>query len=118
MKIFSLGPEPSSPRVQGMNWLSFPTGFGVCASLIVAIGAQNAFLLRQAIRGEHMVPLLFLFAACDAIFITAGVTGGAALLGATPWLLPVVRWTGVGFLAVYGVLALGRVIRPGALVAA
>jgi L-lysine exporter family protein LysE/ArgO len=101
-----------------MTWLSFPTGFGVCASLIAAIGAQNAFLLRQAVRGEHVIPLVVMFAACDALLVTAGVTGGAALLGATPWLLPVVRWTGAGFLAAYGVLALRRAAHPGALVAA
>jgi L-lysine exporter family protein LysE/ArgO len=101
-----------------MNWLSLPTGFGVCASLIVAIGAQNAFLLRQAIRDEHVLPLVVLFAACDALLITAGVSGGAALLGATPWLLPVARWAGAGFLAAYGILAVRRAIRPGALVAA
>lgn len=101
-----------------MIWLSFSTGFGICASLIVAIGAQNAFLLRQAVRGEHVIPLVLLFGACDAILITAGVTGGAALLSATPWLLPVIRWAGAGFLAVYGLLAVRRAIRPGALVAA
>jgi L-lysine exporter family protein LysE/ArgO len=101
-----------------MTWLSFPTGFGVCASLIVAIGAQNAFLLRQAVRGEHVLPLVILFAACDALLITAGVAGGAAVLGATPWLLPVVRWAGAGFLVTYGILAVRRAVRPGALVAA
>src|SRR5687767_4976655 len=99
-----------------MTWLSFPTGFGVCASLIVAIGAQNAFLLRQAVRGEHVLPLVVLFAVCDALLITAGVAGGAAVLGATPWLLPVVRWAGAGFLVAYGILAVRRAVRPGALV--
>jgi L-lysine exporter family protein LysE/ArgO len=97
---------------------SFVTGFAVCASLIAAIGAQNAFLLRQAVRGEHVGPLVLLFAACDAVLITAGVAGGAALLDATPWLLPAVRWVGAAFLVGYGLLAARRALRAGALVAA
>jgi L-lysine exporter family protein LysE/ArgO len=99
-----------------MTWLSFSTGFGVCASLIIAIGAQNAFLLRQAVRGEHVTPLVLLFTACDAILIAAGVTGGAALLSATPWLLPIVRWSGAAFLVAYGLLALRRAAHPAALI--
>jgi L-lysine exporter family protein LysE/ArgO len=97
---------------------SLVTGFAVCASLIVAIGAQNAFLLRQAVRGEHIRALVVLFAVCDAMLITAGVAGGAALLDATPWLLPLVQWGGAGFLISYGLLAARRALRAGALVAA
>jgi L-lysine exporter family protein LysE/ArgO len=97
---------------------SLLTGFAVCASLIVAIGAQNAFLLRQAVRGEHLRALVILFAVCDALLITTGVAGGAALLGATPWLLPVVRITGAAFLIGYGLLAARRAFQAGALVAA
>ena len=97
---------------------SFVTGFAVCASLIAAIGAQNAFLLRQAVRGEHIRALVLLFAVCDAVLITAGVAGGAALLDATPWLLPAVRWLGAAFLVGYGLLAARRALRAGVLVAA
>jgi L-lysine exporter family protein LysE/ArgO len=97
---------------------SFVTGFAVCASLIIAIGAQNAFLLRQAVRGEHIHALVLLFAVCDAVLITAGVAGGAALLDATPWLLPAVRWVGAGFLVGYGLLAARRALHAGVLVAA
>jgi L-lysine exporter family protein LysE/ArgO len=100
------------------SWLAFSTGFAVCASLIIAIGAQNAFLLRQAIRNQFVIPIVLLFVGSDALLLTSGVAGGSAALGAIPWLVPLAKWLGVGFLATYGASALRRAFSPDGLVAA
>ena len=68
------------------------TGFGAGLSLIVAIGAQNAFVLRQGLRREHMVPIAAVCIASDAVLIAAGVAGVGALIQAAPLALAVVRW--------------------------
>lgn len=94
------------------------TGFGFSLSLIVAIGAQNAFVLRQGLRREHVLPIVVVCAGTDALLIGAGIAGVGALVTAAPWLLVVVRWVGVIFLVLYGVLAARRAFRPGELDAA
>lgn len=98
--------------------LSFLAGLGASLGLIVAIGAQNAFVLRQGIRREWVLPVVLVCAVSDAALIFAGVAGiGAAVQGA-PGLLEVVRWVGVGFLAAYGAFAAKRALNPGSLRAA
>lgn len=77
-------------------------GFMLGFSLILAIGAQNAFVLRQGLRGEYVLPLVLTCAISDALLITAGVAGFGALIAANPWALNFVRWGGAGFLIVYG----------------
>jgi L-lysine exporter family protein LysE/ArgO len=93
-------------------------GFGFSMSLIVAIGAQNAFVLRQGLRKEHVLPIVLVCAGTDALLIVAGIAGVGALIQAAPWVLIVVRWVGVAFLVVYGALAARRALRPGELEAA
>ncbi|HKU10421.1 MAG TPA: LysE/ArgO family amino acid transporter [Sinomonas sp.] len=94
------------------------TGFGAGLGLIVAIGAQNAFVLRQGIRRERILAVVLVCVASDALLIFAGVGGiGAAVQGA-PTLLWVVRWVGAAFLAAYGLFAARRALRLGALEAA
>jgi L-lysine exporter family protein LysE/ArgO len=93
-------------------------GFGFSMSLIVAIGAQNAFVLRQGLRKEHVLPVVIVCAGTDALLICAGIAGIGALLLAAPWLLVIVRWAGVAFLALYGCLAARRALHPGELEAA
>jgi L-lysine exporter family protein LysE/ArgO len=83
-------------------------GFGVGLSLIVAIGAQNAFVLRQGIRAEHVLPIVLICAASDAVLILAGITGVGAIVGHAPVTLVVVRWAGAAFLVAYGLLAARR----------
>jgi L-lysine exporter family protein LysE/ArgO len=90
-------------------------GLGFGLSLIVAIGAQNAFVLRQGLRREHVLPIVVVCAASDVVLITVGVAGFGALLQAVPWLLVAVRIAGAAFLLVYGGLAARRAIRPGSL---
>lgn len=90
-------------------------GLGTGLSLIVAIGAQNAFVLRQGIRREHVCAVVVLCALSDAVLIFAGVVGVGALVSAAPWVLTVSRWAGAAFLVAYAFQALRRAIRPAAL---
>lgn len=87
-------------------------GFGLGLSLIVAIGAQNLFVLRQGIRREHVLLVATICAASDAVLIVVGVTGLGIALQAVPWLVPAVRWVGAAFLFGYGLLAARRAWRP------
>jgi L-lysine exporter family protein LysE/ArgO len=87
-------------------------GFATSLSLIVAIGAQNAFVLRQGIRNEHVLPVVILCAVSDLVLIMAGVAGVGALVTAHPQLLTVARYGGAAFLVGYGLLAARRAVRP------
>jgi len=81
-------------------------------SLIVAIGAQNVFVLRQGLRRERVGLVATICAVSDAVLIVLGVSGLGAATAALPWLTTVVRWAGAVFLAGYGVLATRRALRP------
>jgi len=87
-------------------------GIGLGFSLIVAIGAQNLFVLRQGLRREHVFVVAAICAISDAALIALGVSGVGLVLHAVPWLIDVVRWAGAAFLVVYGVLAARRAWRP------
>lgn len=92
-------------------------GFGTGLSLIVAIGAQNAFVLRQGIRRDAVLAVVGICALSDALLITLGVAGVGAVVVAWPGVLTAVAWVGGAFLLCYGALAARRVFRPaGALV--
>ena len=84
-----------------LNGAFFP-GFFLGLSLILAIGAQNAFVLRQGIRGSHVFAVCLTCALSDAVLIAAGVSGFGALSGASPWIAGAMRWGGVVFLLAYG----------------
>jgi L-lysine exporter family protein LysE/ArgO len=92
-------------------------GLGLGLSLIVAIGAQNAFVLRQGLRREHVLPIVLVCALSDAVLIVAGVAGAGAVFAVAPVVLTVVTWAGAVFLLGYGVLAARRAIRPSVLAA-
>jgi len=94
------------------------SGLGFGLSLIIAIGAQNAFVLRQGLRREHVLPVVVICALSDAVLIALGVGGLGSLLQLVPWLITVVRIGGAAFLIVYGALAARRALGPSALVAA
>lgn len=81
-------------------------GFLLGLSLIVAIGAQNAFILRQGLRREHVLPLVLTCAISDAILIALGVAGFATILSRLDWLEPVMRYGGAAFLIVYALRSL------------
>ena len=91
---------------------SFLAGVGLGLSLIVAIGAQNLFVLRQGIRREHALAVAAVCAVSDAVLIVVGVSGLGLILHTVPWLVDVVRWAGFAFLLVYGLLAARRALRP------
>lgn len=92
---------------------SLLAGLGLGLSLIVAIGAQNLFVLRQGIRRQHAVAVALVCALSDAALIALGVSGLGALLHAVPWLIDAVRWAGAAFLTVYAALAARRALRGG-----
>ncbi|MEX3101599.1 MULTISPECIES: LysE/ArgO family amino acid transporter [unclassified Streptomyces] len=93
-------------------------GFGTGLSLIVAIGAQNAFVLRQGVRRDAVLPVVAICALSDAALIALGVGGVGALVVAWPGVVSAVGWIGGAFLLCYGALAARRVLRPqGVLVA-
>ncbi|MCF6233588.1 MAG: LysE/ArgO family amino acid transporter [Rhodobacteraceae bacterium] len=85
---------------------TFLPGFGLGFSLILAIGAQNAFVLRQGLRGEHLFAVCLTCAVSDALLISGGVVGFGTLAQAYPRFETVMRWGGAGFLLIYGALAL------------
>jgi L-lysine exporter family protein LysE/ArgO len=90
-------------------------GFVASAVLIIAIGAQNAFVLRQGLRREHVLPVVLTCALSDLALISAGIAGLGAVLNAQPALITVIRWAGAAFLLGYAVLAARRALRPEAL---
>ena len=80
-------------------------GFALGLSLILAIGAQNAFVLRQGLRGAHVFTVSLTCALSDAVLIAVGVAGFAIVSEAVPGIAPVMRWGGAAFLVVYGALS-------------
>ena len=84
--------------------VSFLPGFALSLTLILAIGAQNAFILRQGLRREYVFWVCLTCAISDGILIAAGVAGFGALAEAVPWFEVVMRYGGAGFLIWYGFL--------------
>src|SRR3954454_22476018 len=95
--------------------LAAATGLALGLGLIVAIGAQNAFVLRQGLRVEHVTAVVAVCAASDIALIAAGVLGAGAALTRVPWLIPAVCFAGAAFLLSYGFLAARRALRPASL---
>lgn len=96
------------------EWIvSSAAGFGLGLALIAAIGAQNAFVLRQGLRGEHVVPVVAFCAAMDALLICVGVFGAAWTASRLPGLETVLRVGGALFLFSYALLSLRRALGPG-----
>lgn len=93
-------------------------GFFLGFSLILAIGAQNAFILRQGLRRSHVFAVCLTVSLSDAILIVAGVAGFGWLATEVPWLRPVMTWGGAAFLFVYGAKSFLSALKPGALSAA
>ena len=91
-----------------IGWPVFVQGLALSLGLIVAIGAQNAFVLRQGLRREHVTAVVAFCALVDALLITAGVLGMAQALGERPSFARVMALAGAAFLAVYGWRALQR----------
>jgi L-lysine exporter family protein LysE/ArgO len=87
-------------------------GLGFGLSLIVAIGAQNAFVLRQGLRKEHVFVIVAICAVSDALLIALGVAGLGAIIQQLEWLLLLIELVGGLFLCTYGVMAAKRAWKP------
>jgi L-lysine exporter family protein LysE/ArgO len=96
---------------------SAATGLGAGLALIIAIGAQNAFVLRQGLRGEHVGLVVLVCMLSDAVLIAAGIVGIGEVIRAAPAVVVVIRLAGAAFLLAYGVFAARRAFRPGTLTA-
>jgi L-lysine exporter family protein LysE/ArgO len=94
---------------------SLLAGFAASLVLIVAIGAQNAFVLRQGLRREHVLPVVAVCAVSDLALITAGIAGLGAVVGGHPAVVTGIRWAGAAFLIGYALTAARRAVRPAAL---
>lgn len=90
-------------------------GLGTSLSLIVAIGAQNAYILKQGIIGRFIWPIALFCIVSDALLIGLGVLGMGTLVDSAAWALKVLQWGGGIFLATYGLFAIRRALRPSAL---
>ncbi|WP_028033416.1 LysE/ArgO family amino acid transporter [Chelativorans sp. J32] len=97
---------------------SFLAGFFLGGSLIVAIGAQNAFILRQGLLRQHVFILCLICALSDALLIAAGVAGLGTLVARSPSLITAVTLGGAIFLFAYAIFAFRRALHPDALKAA
>ena len=82
--------------------LAFIPGFFLSLSLIVAIGAQNAFIIRQALTRQHVFTVVAICAIADASLIALGIAGLGAAISSLPWLLEIIRWFGVAYLGWFG----------------
>ncbi len=86
-------------------------------SLIIAIGAQNAFVLRQGLAREHVGPVVAMCALSDLLLIVAGVAGIGTIIEQAGWLIEAIRWFGVAFLVAYGVRSFVKARHSGGLLA-
>lgn len=98
-----------------ISLIPFFKGMGLGAGLIIAIGAQNAFILDKAIRGSHQYVVALICFLVDAILISAGILGVGTYLSSDPQLLLFTKWAGAIFLAYYGLRSFYSVLRPNSL---
>ncbi len=92
-------------------WLVALAGLGTGLSLIIAIGAQNAYVLRQGLLRERVGLVVSICALSDLALILAGVSGIGVIVERAPWLLTAIRWFGAVFLIGYGIMAARRAMR-------
>ena len=96
-----------------MELVALLSGLGLCLGLIVSIGAQNAIVLRQGLRREHVGLVVFVCVVSDALLQTLGVAGVATLVTAHPWLEILARWAGAAFIVGFALLSARRAWRGG-----
>ena len=98
-------------------WTTWGTGLLTGLALIIAIGAQNAFVLRQGIRREHVGVVVAVCMVSDAILIVAGTAGIGALVTHSPWVLDALRWGGAAYLTWWAVRSFRSALTPSTLTA-
>jgi len=106
-------PEAGTLSLLAAGW----QGFGLGAGLIIAIGAQNAFVLRQGLRRHKVALVVGLCTLCDAGLITLGAVGLGTIVAGSPLLKVIATFGGAAFLIVYGAVTLRNAVRPGRLIA-
>jgi L-lysine exporter family protein LysE/ArgO len=92
--------------------LSLSRGFGLGASLIVAIGAQNAFVLRQGLKRQRVLLIVSICTLCDAVLLLVGAEGFGSLVAKSPQITRYASWAGIAFLLAYGLRAFASAFRP------
>jgi L-lysine exporter family protein LysE/ArgO len=95
--------------------IAFLPGFLTGLSLIIAIGAQNAFVIRQGLTKKYVLLVVAICAISDALLILLGVAGLGALIAGLPWLLEIIRWFGVVYLAWFGIRSIRSAFKTQAL---
>ena len=95
--------------------LAITTGFASGLALIIAIGAQNAFVLRQGLKRQNILAVVLFCAVADAVLIGAGILGLGAVIESVPWLLVVLRFGGAAYLVWFGIGSIRRAISPSTL---
>lgn len=91
--------------------IAFIPGFLAGLSLIIAIGAQNAFVIKQGLKKEHVLLTVAICAVADALLIALGAAGLGSILQSQPTLLEVIRWLGVAYLTWFGIKSVRSVFR-------
>jgi L-lysine exporter family protein LysE/ArgO len=86
--------------------IAFSSGLASGLALIIAIGAQNAFVIRQGLQRQHVLTVVLLCSVSDALLIAAGTAGLGQLISTAPQVLEIVRWFGVTYLAFFGIKSL------------
>jgi L-lysine exporter family protein LysE/ArgO len=112
MSVFPLNAVRLAMPVFPLNALVSGCAFGL--SLIVAIGPQNAFVVRQGALRRHVMSVVAICALSDVVLIAAGVAGAGAALAGRPWLMEGTRVVGAGVLLAYAAVAARRALRPAA----
>ncbi len=92
--------------------LAITTGFASGLALIIAIGAQNAFVLRQGLKRQNILAVVLVCAVADAILIGAGILGLGAVIETVPWVLVALRFGGAAYLIWFGIGSIRRDARP------
>ncbi|WP_136515408.1 LysE/ArgO family amino acid transporter [Geomonas edaphica] len=91
------------------------SGFGLGAGLIIAIGSQNAFVLRQGLKRQYVFTVCTICFLCDSLLISLGAGGFSSVVAASPLFMKLTLWGGVLFLFAYGLRAFAAALRPGLL---
>jgi L-lysine exporter family protein LysE/ArgO len=98
-----------------MDGTAFIKGMGLSGGLIIALGAQNTFVLRQGLQRQYVLTCVLICILCDALLIAIGVAGMGTLIAANPSLLTAAKWIGAAFLTGYGARAAYAAWRPATL---
>ena len=95
--------------------IAFTSGIASGLALIIAIGAQNAFVIRQGLQRQHVLIVVLLCAISDALLIAAGTAGLGRVIESAPQALEIVRWFGVTYLAFFGIKSVRSAFRHNSL---